>query len=209
MPRCYRKFAAMRGKFPQLFPINFSGQRREFRGLTKCRSRESRLFRSKGKIESASSVPALGCGQRVSDIHARTHSPVERVSGERCAQRATPSRAGVRWPVNSPIMQNYSPLLEPPFSSQPCDYLRNAYHRAYRGVSRARFARTHYTPVITRALLAPIFPLPIGAKEDFAGICSAYPLCPKEKRHSVKAQPAFFTASVSRRSIDPRQCRKC
>lgn len=36
--------------------------------------------------------------------------------------RSQPPRAKMRWPVNSPIMQNYSPLLEPPFSSQPCDY---------------------------------------------------------------------------------------
>jgi len=161
--------------------------------------------------ESTVSIEGRNRGERIarlptatSNTYTHTHSPVERVSGERA-----PSRAGVRWPVNSPIMQNYSPPLEPPFSSQPCDYLRNAYHRAYRGVSRARFARTHYTPVITRALRAPTFPLPIRPRKISPVSAVRILYVRKEKRHPVKAQPAFFTAFVSKRSIDPRQCRKC
>jgi len=65
LPKVYH---GMRGSFP-----NFSGECREFRGLTKCRLRESRLFRSKGEIEESASP---GCRQRqATHTHTHTHTP--------------------------------------------------------------------------------------------------------------------------------------
>lgn len=124
------------------------------------------LFRSRTKAESTTACTQLS---RVA----------ERVQW-RTARRVYPhplSQAEMRWPVNSPIMQNYSPrhCWNLPFRASratiPTKRLSPRVSRREQG----RFARTYYTPMITRPSPLPPLPhrhrLPVtrSSGQDFAG----------------------------------------